>query len=107
VRFLDSDRNRYVFFDHQSVEVERLQRECEKLRAREQAARAEAEEVKERFERLASSSKAFAASIRMRTDERRRSAMNLLKRGHFSHVSKRTVYETSCASYLVSSNTSL
>ena len=77
MRASDHDQNRHTPFDRRDAEIERLRRECDELRARERRARAEAEEAKGRFERLASSSRAFATSIRGRTDERKRAGRRL------------------------------
>lgn len=59
------------------AEIEHLKRERDALRIRERQARAEAEKTQERLAHLASTSKAFALSVRDRAGERRRSHRRL------------------------------
>src|SRR3712207_5249040 len=59
-------------FDLRDVEIERLEKECEELRARERMARAEREELHRRLKLLSEASKRFASSMRGRTNERQR-----------------------------------
>ena len=59
-------------FDPRDLEIQRLRKECDGLRAREQMARAEAEELHKRLTLLSQASKRFASSMRSGTSDRQR-----------------------------------
>ena len=67
--FSGSDQNRHVLLGRRDIELERLKRKCEELRASEQKAHAEAKKARERLAHLSSTSKTFASSVRSRIDE--------------------------------------
>jgi PAS domain S-box-containing protein len=68
----EANRSLYRSFDPRDVEIERLKKECEELRARERMASAEREELHRRLTFLSGTSKSFASSMRGRANERQR-----------------------------------
>ncbi len=72
-----TEREHSAFYDRRDFEIERLKRERDELRAREQRARTEAEEAQRRLTRLTATSRAFASSFRNRTEDRRQTSRRL------------------------------
>jgi len=82
----DGDRGGPPRPDRREPEMEHLQRELEESRARERAARADAEEARRRLSELTAMSRRFASSIRANTGERQRSRRRLAAQYGVSRV---------------------
>jgi PAS domain S-box-containing protein len=85
-----SETDNQVGDDGRDVEIERLKRKCDELRARERRANAEAKEARQNLARLLSASKAFASSMRDRTAERGRFQRRLAAQYAVSRVLAQT-----------------
>ncbi len=77
MRFSGSNKYNRPLLDRRDAELERLKKERDELRTREQRARAEAKEAHERLSQLTTMSKSFASSMRGRAEERRRARRRL------------------------------